>query len=68
MSTNARMPVDGSGDGTIVNPSSHYEPDDNSVGDDADEANDRRFNEEQQLIEQQVHHDAAVGDGTKAKP
>ncbi|MDQ6753574.1 MAG: hypothetical protein M3017_09225 [Actinomycetota bacterium] len=61
MSTNARLPVDRSGDGTIVNPSSRYEPDD-SVGDDADEANDRRFSEEQQLIQEQVHHDAGTDD------
>lgn len=55
MSANERKPVDGSDDGTIVNPGSHYEPDD-SVGDDADEANDIRFTEEQQLIQQQVGH------------
>jgi hypothetical protein len=58
MSGSERTPVDSSTDGTIVNPqhdASRTDAGDEAiVGDDADQANDRRFSEEQQLIEQQV--------------
>ncbi|MCZ2401941.1 hypothetical protein IV498_01760 [Paenarthrobacter sp. Z7-10] len=43
-------------DGSIVNPDIGYQRDD-SVGDAADDANDMRFSEEQQLINEQVRLD-----------
>lgn len=49
--------VDSNSDGTIVNPGAEYvrEPDEDEVGDIGDEANDLRFSEEQQLINEQSH-------------
>ena len=46
---------DSNDDGTIVNPGATYDPelDYDAVGDAVDEANDLRFNEEEELIRKQ---------------
>ncbi|MDJ0357655.1 hypothetical protein [Paenarthrobacter sp. PH39-S1] len=59
---------DSGNDGTIINPGAQYERDD-SVGDAADDANELRFNEEEELITEQGHPDAPTGGtGTEAAP
>lgn len=52
---------DSNDDGTIVNPGATFDPelDYDAVGDAVDEANDLRFNEEEELIRNQAQAGAA---------
>lgn len=52
---------DSNDDGTIVNPGATFDPelDYDAVGDAVDEANDLRFNEEEELIRNQARAGAA---------
>ncbi|MBG0739863.1 hypothetical protein IV500_10745 [Paeniglutamicibacter antarcticus] len=68
MSENVHTGKDSNDDGTITNPGAQYERDD-SVGDAADDANELRFSEEEELITEQGHAEQSPGDvGREAAP